>query len=266
MRTILIALLCVFISSSSLFAQEISLEELARKGARIGRQFKAATEAGDENGQKAALNEIELILGTLKKQEQVDALSNAFNNCNVLISSPSQDALAYTMALGNAIVAGDNIGIEDANDIIETVRQKYLTISSEKHQSFEKYLSIAKEALDLGISALNANGDDNEIARIETQVRGLCDKCSGDKESEKIINELYGIFAIKITDIENDAQICANKIIKALSKDNSQQLLDKALNEVGYYYKKYALHMGEDVAKTLNDKINQKLDGKYNLK
>ena len=266
MKKTLIALLCVAFSAISLSAQVESLDELARKGARIGRQFKAAIEAGDVKAQTAALDEIQSILLTLKKQEQVDALTNAFNNCNVLISNPSQDALAYTMALGNAIVDKDSIGVEDANDIIETVRQKYLTISSEKHQSFEKYLSIAKEALDLGISVSNANGDDNEIARIETQVRGLCDKCSGDKESEKIINELYGIFAIKITDIENDAQICANKIIKALSKDNSQQLLDKALNEVGYYYKKYALHMGEDVAKTLNDKINQKLDGKYNLK
>ena len=86
MKKIFIVLLSVFVFANTLVAQVMSLEELAREGARIGRQFKAATAAGDVNGQNAALDEIDAILATLKKQEQVDALTNAFNNCNVAIS------------------------------------------------------------------------------------------------------------------------------------------------------------------------------------
>ena len=260
MKKIFIVLLTVFVFANTLVAQVMSLEELAREGARIGRQFKAATAAGDVNGQNAALDEIDAILATLKKQEQVDALTNAFNNCNVAISNPSQDALAYTMALGNAIEAGDDIGIEDANDIIATVRQQYLERSNDEQQILDKYFSIAKEALDLGVLAYNANGDANEISRIETQVAELHNKYSEDKELVKIIDELYGIFSIKITDLENDAQLCAREIIKAKCSGESPAYFEKARRLSGYYYKKYALCKGEEEAKRLNDRINAILD------
>lgn len=116
----------VLIASIALDAQVMSLEELAREGARIGRQFRAAVQSGDVEAQNAALDEIDAILATLKKQEQVDALSNAFNNCNVVITNPATDAEGYILALGNAYVEGDTIGIEDAQDIIATVQRQYL--------------------------------------------------------------------------------------------------------------------------------------------
>lgn len=263
MNRFLCAVLLAILSIITTNAQVMSLEELSREGARIGRLFKKATDAGDVNAQNAALDEINAILSTLKKQEQVDALTNAFNNCNVPITTPSRDALGYAMALGNAIEASDEIGVEDANDIIETVRQQYMSRLSDDYNNFEKYLAAAKNGLQLGLSAQEANGNEAQIMQIEAQLSAECDKYEGDSISVKIINDMYGLFSIKITDIENDARICAEKIINAAASGESPSHMEKAKNVSGYYYKKYALLKGEEEANKLNEKINAILEGKY---
>lgn len=267
LKTLFLVLMFTGISVIGINAQQLSILELEREGARIGRQFKVAVEKGDVDAQNAALNDIDAILATLKTQEQVDALVNAFNNCNVTISTPSHDAMSYTMALGVAMADNDEIGIEDALDIIENVRQQYRARSDKEYDEFEWCLIAARSGLDLGLKAFDADGNADILQQIETQVDQLRQKYATDSTSLNIVNEMYGIFSVKITDIDNDARICADKIINALSRNNNKNnaILDKALNEVGYYYKKYALQFGEDKAKQLNEKINMKLGGKYNL-
>lgn len=264
-RFLILTIMMLLSASISLNAQDMSLDQLAKEGARIGRKFRAAVEMGDVNGQNAALGEIDAILVTLKKQEQVDALTNAFNNCNVPITTPSRDAVGYTMALGNAMVDGDTIGIEDANDIIATVRQQYLERPIEEQKDFEKYLAAAKAGLQLGLSAYEANGNESQIMQLEAQLSAECEKYDGDSISVKIINDMYGLFSIKITDIENDARICAEKIIKAAASGELPSHMEKAKNVCGNYFKKYALLKGEEEANKLNEKINAILEGKYEL-
>ena len=105
---------CALLIVGVLSAQTHTLDYLSKEGARIGRMFRNATKANDVDAQNAALTQIDEILATLKTQEQVDALTNAFNNTNVEITIPEQDAVAYVRALGNARIALDEIGIEDA--------------------------------------------------------------------------------------------------------------------------------------------------------
>ena len=260
-----IFLLFLFLSTLTILnAQDFTIDKLSREGARIGRQFKVAIKEGDIDAQNAALDEISAILSTLKKQEQVDALTNAFNNCNVTISTPSRDAVGYTMALGNAIVDEDTIGIEDANDIIETARQQYANRSADEQALFDKYLCAAKVGLELGLKALDANGNIGKITAIESQLSAEYEKHAGDSVSIKIINDMYGIFSIKITDIETDAKICATEIINASAKGGVPSQMEKAKNLCGAYFKKYSLQKGDEEAKRLNDRVNEILEGNIN--
>lgn len=255
----------VLVTSLAVDAQVMSLDELAREGSRIGRQFQAALKAGDVEAQNAALNEIDAILATLKKQEQVDALTNAFNNCNVVITNPATDAEGYTLALGNAYVEGDTIGIEDAQDIIATVQRQYLERPADEQKMFDRYLLASRSALDLGLAARKAHGNTEAIKNIEAQVDELRTKQQGDSVALKLVNNIYGFYATVLTDIDSDAQLCADKIIEA-QKTGSQELLNKAAHEVGCYYKRYAHEKGDDVAKEFNQKINTLMEGKYDLK
>lgn len=255
----------VLIASIALDAQVMSLDELAREGARIGRQFRAAVQSGDVEAQNAALDEIDAILATLKKQEQVDALSNAFNNCNVVITNPATDAEGYILALGNAYVDGDTIGIEDAQDIIATVQRQYLERPADEQKMFDRYLLASRSALDLGLAARKAHGNTEAIKNIETQVEELRTKQQGDSVALKLVDNIYGFYAAVLTDIDSDAQLCANKIVEA-QKSGSQVTLDKVVHEVGCYFKRYAHERGDEVANVFNQKVNTLMEGKYELK
>ena len=254
-------LLAVVIVMSSAFvsisAQERTLEELSQEGTRIGKIFKAATDAGDKNGQNAALKEIEAILVTLRTQEQVDAITNAFNECNVLISTPAHDAKAYTRALGNAKVSGDAVAIEDAQDIIVTVKKQYSKRSTEDAQLFDKYFEIANQALDLGLKSRQST--DNAC---DEEIQALRNKYADDQTLIKLINDTFGYFALSRTTVDNDAQIYAKKILDA-QDSKSQSKLDNARRDVTYLYERYVLEVGEDKAQLFTDKLNELMKGRY---
>ncbi len=246
----IVSIFC-FIASS---LAENSIEYLNREGARIGRYFKKATQEGNVEGQNIALLQMDSILSTLKKQEQVDALTNAFNNCNVEITVPKNDAILYMRALGNALVAHDDIGAEDAKDIIENVKQQYKTKSVDEYNAFEKYLKAADAGILLGIAKRNASSE--ELSEIKNQESAIKTTYENDGELLDVFVSICGFFSTKITDIDSDADLCASKILEA-QKSGKQELIDEAKKEVVYMYEHYLLEQGEDVATLFDKKVNE---------
>ena len=246
--SVIIVLLCLMFTAS---AQMLSVDELQKEGARIGRNFQRATKMGDVEGQKNALNDLDAILSTLKKQEQVDALTEAFNNCNIEISTPEKDAKAYVVALGNAIVDGDSIAIEDANDIIQTVKERYQQQNNDS--IFSYYLTMAKCALDCGLNARFSQNED-ELLASKSQIEALKGEYMTDNVAQSLIDYIYGFFATTISDVDTDAKKCASMIINA-QKSGSEEQLNNANKTVGYYYARYVIEKGEIVAQEFNDKI-----------
>lgn len=243
-------------TSSILYSQTLSLEGLSREGVRLGRIFNNAIKVGDVEAQNKALEDVDAILSTLKKQDQVDAFMNAFNNCNIEISTPENDAIMYVRALGNAQVARDEIGIEDAQDIIAEVKNKYLALGNEKYQLFVKYFGIASKSLELGILQRNASGDEVVINNVTMQLNDLHNEYSTDEVSMKIIDDTYGYFSVVTTNLEYDAQLYAEKMVAAQKSGNLDQVNDVA-KKIGYLYQRYYYEKGKSVADDLNNKINQ---------
>lgn len=242
--------------SSILCSQTLSIDDLSREGVRLGLIFNNATKVGDVEAQNKVLDDVDAILSTLKKQEQVDAFMNAFNNCNIEISTPENDAIMYVRALGNAQVARDEIGIEDAQDIITEVKNKYLALGDEKYQLFVKYFDVANKSLELGILQRNAYGDEVVINNVAMQLNNLRKEYSTDAASMKIIDDTYGYFSVVTTNLEYDAQQYAEKMVAAQKSGNIDHVNEVAKN-IGYLYQRYYYEKGKSVADELNNKINQ---------
>ncbi len=251
-----LSLLCALFVVGVLGAQTYTLEYLTKEGTRIGRQFRNATKANDVEAQNAALVEIDELLATLKTQEQVDALTNAFNNTNVEITTPQQDVIAYVRALGNAKIALDEIGIEDAQDIIDKVKSLYLERDADQYMMFKKYLDVAKRSLEIGILARNAFGDEVVINSVAEQLLALKREFATDSVSLKIIDDIYYYVSAVITNVEYDAQMCAEKMIEA-RKNGSKENQEKVSTEVIYLYQRYSIEKGEIEAKKFQNLVNE---------
>ncbi len=247
---------CALLIVGALCAQTYTLDYLSKEGARIGRMFRNATKANDVDAQNAALTEIDEILATLKTQEQVDALTNAFNNTNVEITTPEQDAIAYVRALGNARIDCDEIGIEDAQDIIEKVKSLYLERDAEQYMAFKNYLDIANRSLEVGILARNAYGDEVVIKSVDEQLSALRNKFAADSVSLKIVDDVYGYVSPVITNVEYDAQMCAEKMIEA-RKNGSKEAQQKVYNEMIFLYQRYSIEKGEIEANKFQNLVNE---------
>ncbi len=247
---------CALLIVGVLSAQTYTLDCLSKEGARIGRMFRNATKANDVDAQNAALTQIDEILATLKTQEQVDALTNAFNNTNVEITIPEQDAVAYVRALGNARIALDEIGIEDAQDIIEKVKSLYLERDADQYVVFKKYLDVANRSLEIGILARNAYGDEVVIKNVNEQLSALKNEFAADSVSLKIVDDVYGYVSPVITNVEYDAQMCAEKMIEA-RKNGSKEAQRKVSTEIMYFYQRYSIEKGEVEAGQFQNLVNE---------
>ena len=248
--------ICALLIVGVLCAQTYTLEYLSKEGTRIGRMFRNATKANDVDAQNAALTEIDEILATLKNQEQVDALTNAFNNTNVEITTPEQDAVVYVRALGNARIALDEIGIEDAQDIIEKVKSLYLERDADQYVALKKYLEIANRSLEIGILARNAYGDEVVIKSVDEQLLALRNELAADSVSLKIIDDVYYYVSPVITNVEYDAQMCAEKMIEA-RKNGSKDAQQKISNEIIALYQRYSIEKGEIEANKFQNLVNE---------
>ena len=254
-----VLLLCSLCVACGLLAQDISFEFLSREGARIGRIYRAAVKVDDINAQNSALAEMDAILSKLKTQDQIDVLTKAFNQSAIEITTPAQDAFAYVLALGAAKEERDDVAVQDALDIITTVKQLYIERSIDQYKQFDNYLKIALQSLDLGILMHSAYADEVVVKSVTSQLNELKEKCSKEIESIKIIDDIYGFFSTRIVNFDYDVLLSAEKLIEA-HKSGNKDLIEKTSQEVEYLYKRYYMKKGELESTKFMQKINEIVD------
>lgn len=217
---------------------------LKEEGTRLGIAFYTAGQAGDTNAQNAVLNEFNDILLSLKKQYQVDILTDAFNRCNVPLSTPQQDAKAYSRTLMNAKISGDSIAIEDANDIIVTVRKLYNERSIEEAAKFEFYLNAANTGGTLGLEQ-STDAYNLERAQFES-----------DSLAVNLYDYSYGYYSVKITTVEDDATTYS-QMMREATTTGDQEEVNRIGKIIGYVYEHYSLERGKEDANLFNERLNE---------
>lgn len=232
-------------------------EQLAREGARIGRAYYSAQKNGDIDLQNDALNQFNEILITLRKQAQVDILTNAFNNVNVPISNPVQDTKRYTRAVMNAYASGDSIAIEDANDIALTVKKLYAgnsgnELSSQYAILFDNNLKCAQ----LGREYSNTSDFETRLS-LKAESQNII-QAATDSLSANLHNETFDYYSITLTTPEEDA-VTYSEYMKKATASGLQSQVDAVARIIGMVYERYSLERNESDAKLFNSRVNELL-------
>lgn len=253
----------IFLSAFSILAiipcsaQNYNDEQLAREGARIGRAYYSAQKNGDVDLQNDALNQFNEILITLRKQAQVDILTNAFNNVNVPLSTPIQDAKRYTRAVMNAYASGDSIAIEDAYDIASTVKKLYSsksdsTLSVKYATLFDNNLKCAQ----LGHEYSNSTDPEIRLS-LKAESQSII-QSSTDSLATDLLNETFDYYSITLTSPEKDA-ITYSEYMNKATASGLQSQVDAVARIIGMIYERYSLERNETEANIFNSRLNELL-------
>lgn len=254
-----IVLNCVVIFTAlPVLSQDLTHEQLAREGTRIGRSYYLATRNNDPDLQADAINQFNEILVTLKKQVQVEILTNAFNNANIPIETPIIDARRYVRALMNAHRLGDSIAIEDAEDIAETVKRIY--VAEREEQEAANYATLYDATVlcaQLGAKAMGV--DSVQYAMLKAEAKTASQPFEPDSTKVAMLNDTFDYYAIVLTDAKRDAECYASKMNQAASS-GSQAKADAVSRLVAMAYERYTLERGAEEAKlfitTYNDLVS----------
>ncbi len=239
-------------------AQALSDEQLAREGARIGRAYYMATKNNDADLQNDALLQFNEILTTLKKQAQVDILTNAFNNVNIPIDKPEIDAKRYTRALMNAYRTGDSIAIEDATDIAQTVKNIYaIERSADEASRYATLYDLTATCAMLGYEYSQTNEYATRTS-LSMQAEEIQKGLSSDAEASQLLKNTFDYYSIALSTPEEDATKYSELMRKATSSGEQAQV-DEVARITGMVYERYSLERSTDEAKKFNTLLNEQL-------
>lgn len=242
------ALCCVvLLTALPVLSQDLTHEQLAREGARIGRCYYLATRNNDSDLQADAINQFNEILVTLKKQVQVEILTNAFNNANIPIETPLVDARRYTRALMNAHRSGDSIAIEDAEDIAETVKRIYVAEREESEAAdYASLYDATVQCAQLGAKA--AGVDSTQYDMLKAEAKTASQPFEADSAKVTMLNDTFDYYALMLTDAKRDAEHYASQM-NQLASSGSQAEVDAVSRLVAMVYERYTLERGAEEAK-----------------
>lgn len=250
-------LILVIIAAAGLKASSATLNDdrLATEGTRIGRIYHLAVLSGDADMQNHAIKEFNTLLSGLRTQGQADILTKAFNNANIVLKNPYDDAQAYTRTFMDAYSANDSTAMTDAIDLANAVKRFYESErSADDAATFNRLHSAAREAAILGHGMRECH--DSSCADFANKAAMLRQELANDSLALGIFNYNYDYYSIRLTTPEEDASKYADVINKATAS-GSQSNVDAAARIIGMIYQRYFLEKGKDEATRFNSRINQ---------
>lgn len=252
---LLLSIVILAVTSLTASATSLNDDRLAAEGARIGRMYHLAALSGDADMQNHAINEFNTILSSLRTQAQADILTNAFNNSNIVLKNPYDDAQAYTRAFMDAYSANDSIAMTDAIDLANAVKRFYESErSADDATTFDRLHSTAREAALLGYGMRECHG--SSCADIANKTAMLRQELTNDSLALDIFNYNYDYYSIRLTSPEEDAARYAEAMNKATAS-GTQNNVNAAARIIGMIYQRYSLEKGEDEATKFNNRINE---------